>query len=129
MAGEWMFLTPEYILDDIITQNYEDYGFTFETNEDWTLKQACFKWQVLDPNIWDWVFLMRGELIKAHRKERDQYKKKLKAVAEREMYKSEVQKCMARNHRQKMDNKYQTDTCRLYRKLLEKLVDLPCESE
>lgn len=72
---------------------------------------------------------MRWELIKAHRKERDQYKKKIKAVEEREMYKAEVQRMMKRNERQKKDNHYQERTCALYRKILERFVNLPCESE
>lgn len=126
---EEQFLTPEYILADIETQNYDDFWFTFETNEDWTFKKAKFNWKKLDPAIWQWVFLMRWELIKAHRKERDQYRKKIKAVEDREMYKSEMIKCMERNKRQKKDNHYQARTCELYRKILERFVNLPCESD
>jgi len=123
------FTVNPSFLQEYWPQNYDDFGFTFETDSDWAFKSCSFKWQVLDPNIWAWIFLMRWELIKAHRKERDQYKKKIKAVEEREMYKAEVQRMMTRNHRLKMDNKYQTDTCRLYRKILERFVNLPCESE
>ena len=123
------FTVNPSFLQEYWPQNYDDFWFTFETDSDWAFKSCSFKWQVLDPNIWAWIFLMRWELIKAHRKERDQYKKKIKAVEEREMYKAEVQRMMTRNHRQKMDNKYQTDTCRLYRKILERFVNLPCESE
>lgn len=129
MEGIQTFTVNPSFLQEYWPQNYDDFGFTFETNSDWNFKSCSFKWQVLDPNIWAWIFLMRWELIKAHRKERDQYKKKIKAVEEREMYKAEVQKMMTKNHRQKMDNKYQTDTCRLYRKILERFVNLPCESE
>ena len=81
---EEQFLTPEYILADIETQNYDDFWFTFETNEDGSFKKAKFNWKKLDPAIWQWVFLMRWELIKAHRKERDQYRKKIKACEDRE---------------------------------------------
>lgn len=106
-------------------QNYDDFWFTFEINEDGSFKKAKFKWKKLDPTIWQWIFLMRGELIKAHRKERDQYKKKIEAVEEREMYKSEMINCMNKNKRQKADNHYQERTCALYRKILEKFVNLP----
>lgn len=126
---EEQFLTPEYILADIETQNYDDFWFTFETNEDWTFKKAKFNWKKLDPAIWQWVFLMRWELIKAHRKERDQYKKKIQAVEQRELYKSEMKNMMKRNERQKKDNHYQERTCALYRKILERFVDLPCDDE
>jgi hypothetical protein len=119
------FTVNPSFLQEYWPQNYDNFGFTFETDSDWAFKSCSFKWQVLDPNIWACIFLMRWELIKAHRKERDQYKKKIKAVEEREMYKAEVQRMMTRNHRQKMDNKYQTDTCRLYRKILERFVELP----
>jgi hypothetical protein len=127
MEGIQTFTVNPSFLQEYWPQNYDDFGFTFETDSDWAFKSCSFKWQVLDPNIWAWIFLMRWELIKAHRKERDQYKKKIKAVEEREMYKAEVQRMMTRNHRQKMDNKYQTDTCRLYRKILERFVNLPNE--
>jgi hypothetical protein len=123
------FTVNPSFLQEYWPQNYDNFGFTFETDSDWAFKSCSFKWQVLDPNIWACIFLMRWELIKAHRKERDQYKKKIKAVEERETYKAEVQRMMTRNHRQKMDNKYQTDTCRLYRKILERFVNLPCDDE
>jgi hypothetical protein len=116
-------------LQEYWPQNYDDFGFTFETDSDWAFKSCSFKWQVLDPNIWAWIFLMRWELIKAHRKERDQYKKKIQAVEQRELYKSEMKNLMKRNERQKKDNHYQERTCALYRKILERFVDLPCDDE
>ena len=87
---EEAILTPKYILADIETQNYDDFWFTFETNEDGSFKKAKFKWKRLDPAIWQWIFLMRGELIKAHRKERDQYRKKIDACIKREQYKERM---------------------------------------
>lgn len=123
------FTVNPSFLQEYWPQNYDDFGFTFETDSDWTFKSCSFKWQVLDPNIWAWIFLMRWELIKAHRKERDQYKKKIKAVEEREIYKSEMIKCMEKNKRQKADNHYQERTCALYRKILERFVNLPCNDE
>lgn len=123
------FTVNPSFLQEYWPQNYDDFGFTFETDSDWAFKSCSFKWQVLDPNIWAWIFLMRWELIKAHRKERDQYKKKIKAVEEREIYKSEMIKCMEKNKRQKADNHYQERTCALYRKILERFVNLPCDDE
>ena len=120
------FTVNPTFLQEYWPQNYDDFWFTFET-ENWEFKSCSFKWQVLDPNIWAWIFLMRWELIKAHRKERDQYKKKIKAVEEREMYKSEMINCMNKNKRQKADNHYQERTCALYRKILERFVELPNE--
>lgn len=123
------FTVNPSFLQEYWPQNYDDFGFTFETDSDWAFKSCSFKWQVLDPNIWAWIFLMRWELIKAHRKERDQYKKKIQAVEQRELYKSEMKNLMKRNERQKKDNHYQERTCALYRKILERFVNLPCESE
>ena len=123
------FTVNPTFLQEYWPQNYDDFGFTFETDSDWAFKSCSFKWQVLDPNIWAWIFLMRWELIKAHRKERDQYKKKIQAVEQRELYKSEMKNLMKRDERQKKDNHYQERTCALYRKILERFVDLPCESE
>ena len=123
------FTVNPSFLQEYWPQNYDDFGFTFETDSDWAFKSCSFKWQVLDPNIWAWIFLMRWELIKAHRKERDQYKKKIKAVEERELYKSEMKNLMKRNERQKKDNHYQERTCALYRKILERFVNLPWDDE
>ncbi len=129
MEGIQTFTVNPSFLQEYWPQNYDDFGFTFETDSDWAFKSCSFKWQVLDPNIWAWIFLMRWELIKAHRKERDQYKKKIQAVEQRELYKSEMKNLMKRNERQKKDNHYQERTCALYRKILERFVNLPCESE
>ena len=123
------FTVNPSFLQEYWPQNYDDFGFTFETDSDWAFKSCSFKWQVLDPNIWAWIFLMRWELIKAHRKERDQYKKKIKTVEEREMYKAEMIRYMEKNKRQKKDNHNQERTTALYRKILERFVNLPCESE
>jgi hypothetical protein len=123
------FTVNPSFLQEYWPQNYDDFGFTFETDSDWAFKSCSFKWQVLDPNIWAWIFLMRWELIKAHRKERDQYKKKIQAVEQRELYKAEMKNLMKRNERQKKDNHYQEMTCALYRKILERFVNLPCDDE
>lgn len=71
-------------------QNYDDFWFIFEVKDDGTLKRVKFNWKKLDKEIGESIFQMRGELIKAHRKERDQYKKKIKAVEEREKYKQRM---------------------------------------
>lgn len=107
---------------------YEDYWLEFELNEDGTLKKAKFNWKKIDKELWECLFRMRWDLIKARRKERDQYKKKLKVVEEREMYKAEMIRCMEKNKRQREDYHNQKRTTTLYRKILEKLV-MPCESE
>jgi hypothetical protein len=123
------FTVNPSFLQEYWPQNYDDFWFEYEKDEEWNLKKVRFNWKKLPDALWQAIFSMRWELIKAHRKERDQYKKKIKAVEERETYKAEVQRMMTRNHRQKMDNKYQTDTCRLYRKILERFVNLPCDDE
>lgn len=113
---EEQFLTPEYILADIETQNYEDFWFTFETNEDGSFKKAKFNWKKLDPAIWQWIFLMRWELIKAHRKERDQYRKKIKACEDRERYKRRMReleeiRAKDRDHLQQHIRKSEAKLC------------------
>lgn len=67
--------------------------------------------------------IKKDRRIKRIKRTRDERKEKA------ELYKSEMQNCMARNTRQKKDNNYQERTCALYRKILERFVDLPCESE
>lgn len=123
------FTVNPSFLQEYWPQNYDDFGFTFETNEDGSFKKWKFNWKKLDKEIWEAIFLMRWELIKAHRKERDQYKKKIQAVEQRELYKSEMKNLMKRNERQKKDNHYQERTCALYRKILERFVNLPCDDE
>lgn len=123
------FTVNPSFLQEYWPQNYDDFWFTFETNEDGSFKKWKFNWKKLDKEIWEAIFLMRWELIKAHRKERDQYKKKIQAVEQRELYKSEMKNLMKRNERQKKDNHYQERTCALYRKILERFVNLPCDDE
>lgn len=83
-----VYLTPECLAYDILQpQNYDDFWFTFETNEDGSFKKCKFKNKKVDAKLWEAVWLMRWELIKAHRKERDQYKKKIQACEDREYYK------------------------------------------
>ena len=113
------------LINPIELQNYDDFWFEFEFKEDGTFKRCLFKWKKLKSDLWEAVYQMRGELIKAHRKERDQYKKKIKACEVREFYKDEMIKMMEKNKRQRKDNHYQERTCALYRKILEKLVNLP----
>lgn len=123
-----MFEIEDFI-DPIELQCYNDFWFDFKLDDDWKLEQVKFQWKKLKPDLWEAIFLMRGEFIKAHRKERDQYRKKIQAVEKREEYKAELQRCMEKNKRQRKDNHYQERTCTLYRKILERLVDLPCESD
>ena len=69
------FTVNPSFLQECWPQNYDDFWFTFETNEDGSFKKAKFNWKKLDKEIGEAIFQMRGELIKAHRKERRQYKK------------------------------------------------------
>lgn len=123
MENPEMFTVNPSFLNEVWKDNECNlFDFHFELNEDGTLKQADYKWQILDPNIWAWLFIVRHEYIKQKRKAESNYSKKIKAVEKREEYKAEMQRMISKNHRQKMDNKYQTDTCRLYRKILEHFV-------
>lgn len=61
--------------------------------------------------------IKKDKRIKRLKKTRDSRK------AEAELYKSEMQRCMKRNERQKKDNNQQTEMVRLYKKLLIKLAN------
>lgn len=97
------------------------FDFSFELNEDGTLKSTSYKWEIIDPNIWAWIFLIRHEYIKQKRKAEDQYKKKIKAVEQREEYKELMnnQAKKQKEHRKQID--YKDRTVLLYRRILEKL--------
>ena len=56
------------------------FDFSFELNDDGSIKTCSYKWEIIDPNIWAWIFLVRHEYIKQKRKAEDNYKKKIKAV-------------------------------------------------
>lgn len=52
------------------------------------------------------------------------YKKKIAQISEKcQIYKTEMERCMSRNHRQKQDNDYQSRTVNLYRRILEMLTE------
>ena len=99
-----------------IVDEDKDFGFTFEKKEDWTLKKVKFKNKKIDPELWEAIFQMRWELIKAHRKERDQYRKKIKACEDREWEKRlrlEQEKIWRENkqHLQEHIRKAETKLC------------------
>lgn len=78
MAGEWMFLTPEYLLQDM-TVDFFDFQFTM--NADGTMKECKFNNEVLDPAIWSSLFLIREKYMKkVHQHKED--KKKLETHKE-----------------------------------------------
>lgn len=60
MAGEWMFLTPEYILQDMPIDFFD---FQFIMNADGTMKECKYWEQTLDPCIWQSLFLVREKYI------------------------------------------------------------------
>ncbi len=101
----------------------DDYGFTCEVNEDWSFKCCKFNKKKIDKALWEAIFKMRWDMILYHRKYISEHKKKLKIAEQRETYKAEMQNMEARNHRQKQDNKYQKETCELYKNILKKLVN------
>lgn len=97
------------------------FDFNFELNEDGTLKNTYFKWEIIDPNIWAWIFLIRHEYIKQKRKAESEYWKKIKAVEKREEFKETLQRQTKKQieHRKQID--YKDRTIVLYRRILEKL--------
>lgn len=97
------------------------FDFHFELNDDGTLKQADYKWQILDPNIWAWIFLIRHEYIKQKRKAEDQYKKKIKAVEKREEFKETLERQTKKQIEHRKQIEYKDRTVVLYRRILEKL--------
>ena len=98
------------------------FDFSFELNEDGTMKTCSYKWEVIDPNIWAWIFLVRHEYIKQKRKAESNYKKKIQAVEKREEYKETLNRQTKKQieHRKQIHDKDRTVV--LYRRILEKLV-------
>ena len=60
MAGEWMFITPEYILQDMPIDFFD---FQFIMNADGSMKECKYWEQVLDPCIWQSLFLIREKYM------------------------------------------------------------------
>lgn len=60
MAGEWMFLTPEYILQDMPIDFFD---FQFTMNADGSMKECKFNWEVIDPAIWSSLFIIREKYM------------------------------------------------------------------
>ena len=97
------------------------FDFHFELNEDWTLKSTSYKWQILDPNIWAWIFLIRHEYIKQKRKAESNYAKKIKAIKKREEYKETLDRQTKKQIEHRKQIEYKDRTLILYRRILEKL--------
>ena len=75
----------------------------------------------------DYKKLSYDELVE-HNLKKDRrirrYKKKIAQISEKcQIYKTEMERCMSRNHRQKQDNDYQSRTVNLYRRILEMLTE------
>ena len=81
MAGEWMFLTPEYILQDMPIDFFD---FQFTMNADGTMKECKFNWEVLDPAIWSSLFEIREKYMKKVKQHKEDKKKLWNQQAERE---------------------------------------------
>ena len=98
------------------------FDFSFDLNEDGSMKSCSYKWEIIDPNIWAWIFLVRHEYIKQKRKAEDNYKKKIKAVEKREEYKETLDKQTKKQIEHRKQIEYKDRTVVLYRRILEKLV-------
>ena len=72
MAGEWMFLTPEYILQDMPIDFFD---FQFTMNADGSMKECKYWEQVLDPCIWQSLFLIREKYMKKVQQHKEDKKK------------------------------------------------------
>lgn len=81
MAGEWIFLTPEYILQDMPVDFFD---FQFIMNADGSMKECKFNWEVLDPCIWQSLFLIREKYMKKVKQHKEDKKKLWNQQAERE---------------------------------------------
>lgn len=81
MAGEWMFLTPEYILQDMPIDFFD---FQFTMNADGSMKECKYWEQVLEPAIWQSLFLIREKYMKKTRQHKEDKKKLANQQSERE---------------------------------------------
>jgi len=90
MAGEWMFLTPEYILQDMPIDFFD---FQFTMNADGSMKECKYWEQVLEPAIWQALWIVRDKYMdKATR-----LKKRTKIFDEKQKNYSEQQEAWAKN--------------------------------
>ena len=71
MAGEWMFLTPEYILQDMPIDFFD---FQFTMNADGSMKECKYWEQVLEPAIWSSLFVIREKYLDKVKKNRERKK-------------------------------------------------------
>ena len=76
-----MFLTPEYILQDMPIDFFD---FQFTMNADGSMKECKFNWEVLDPAIWSSLFIIREKYLKKTRQHKEDKKKLTNQQAERE---------------------------------------------
>lgn len=90
MAGDWMFLTPEDILQDMPIDFFD---FQFTMNADGSMKECKYWEQVLDPCIWQSLFLIREKYMdKANR-----LKKRTKIFEEKQKNYLEHQEAWAKS--------------------------------
>lgn len=67
-----MFLTPEYILQDMPIDFFD---FQFTMNADGTMKECKFNWEVIDPAIWNSLFIIREKYMRKTRQHKIDKKK------------------------------------------------------
>lgn len=60
MAGEWMFLTPEYILQDMPIDFFD---FQFTMNADGSMKECKYWEQILEQAIWQALWIVRDKYM------------------------------------------------------------------
>lgn len=72
MAGEWIFLTPEYILQDMPIDFFD---FQFTMNADGSMKECKYWDYILEPAIWQSLFLIREKYMKKVQQHKEDKKK------------------------------------------------------
>lgn len=54
-------LNPAFLLQDM---SIDFFDFQFIMNANWTVKETRFKNQIIDPEIWAWLFLIKEKYFK-----------------------------------------------------------------
>ena len=76
-----MFLTPGYILQDMPIDFFD---FQFTMNADGSMKECKYWDQILEPAIWQSLFLIREKYMKKVKQHKEDKKKLTNQQAERE---------------------------------------------
>ena len=122
MGNPELFTVNPAFLNEVSKDNECNlFDFSFELNEDGSMKSCSYKWEIIDPNIWAWIFLIRHEYIKQKRKAESNYSKKIKAVEKREEMKEMLDRQTKKQIEHRKQIEYKDRTVLLYRRILEKL--------